>query len=182
MMKEAEVVAVSKSAGHSFSKPVQEVITLIAGAGVQGDAHQGAQVKHRSRVRRDPHAPNLRQVHLLHSELLVQLAAAGFSITPGQIGENITTINVPLLDLPRGTRLQLGARAVVEVTGLRNPCTQLDEFLPGLKSACLDRDDKGQPVYKAGIMSVVVRGGDVRASDRIRISLPPPPHEPLTRV
>jgi len=137
------VAAVSSSAAHTMSKPNQDSVRLLAGLGVEGDAHLGKTVRHRSRVRRDPAQPNLRQVHLIHAELLDELHAAGFELTPGQMGENITTRGVDLLGLPTGARLHLGEVAVVEVTGLRNPCSQLDDLLPGLMAATLDRDAKG---------------------------------------
>jgi MOSC domain-containing protein YiiM len=139
-------------------------------------------VKHRSQVRRDPNQPNLRQVHLIHAELHDELAEAGLVVGPGQMGENITTRGVPLLALPTGTRLRLGDRAVVEVTGLRNPCSQLDTLQRGLKAAVLERGADGTLVRKAGIMGVVVIGGDVRPEDSVVIELPPPPHRPLEPV
>jgi MOSC domain-containing protein YiiM len=176
------VTAVSRSASHTMAKPAQAAIRLVAGLGVEGDAHQGATVKHRSRVKRDPSQPNLRQVHLLHTELHDELRAAGFALTPGQIGENVTTRGVDLLGLPRGTRLHLGASAVVEVTGLRNPCAQLDGIQPGLMAATLGRDEHGELVRKAGIMGVVVAGGEVRPGDPIRVELPPAPHRRLEPV
>jgi MOSC domain-containing protein YiiM len=142
----------------------------------------GVTVKHRSRVARDPTQPNLRQVHLIHAELLDELHAGGFTVKPGDMGENITTRGVDLLELPTGTRLHLGADAVVEVTGLRNPCAQLDRLQPGLMAAVLDRDAQGQVIRKAGIMGVVLSGGDLRPADRIRVELPPEPRRPLAPV
>lgn len=176
------VVAVSRSATHSFSKPNEAVIRLIAGLGVDGDAHAGATVKHRSRVARDPHQPNLRQVHLLHDELFAELRAAGFDVHPGEMGENVTTRGLDLLALPTGTRLRLGATAVVEVTGLRNPCAQLDGLAPGLMAATLDRDSQGDLVRKAGVMATVVTGGPVRPGDPIRVELPTGHRQPLSPV
>jgi MOSC domain-containing protein YiiM len=176
------ITAVSRSATHTFSKPNQDSIRLLAGLGVEGDAHVGETVKHRSRVARDPSQPNLRQVHLLHAELEDELNAAGFDVSAGQMGENVTTRGVDLLALPTGTRLHLGPTAVVEVTGLRNPCTQLDTFRPGLMAATLDRDEHGNLIRKAGIMAIVLTGGQVRPDDPIRVELPPPPHRPLDRV
>ena len=154
----------------------------MPGLGVEGDAHQGATVKHRSRVARDPTQPNLRQVHLIHAELHEELRAAGFTVSAGQMGENVTTRGVDLLGLPAGARLHLGDAAVVEVTGLRNPCAQLDRIQPGLMAATLDRDEHGNLVRKAGIMGVVVAGGEVRPGDPIRVELPPQPHRPLAPV
>jgi len=139
-------------------------------------------VKHRSRVRRDPTQPNLRQVHLVHRELFDELRAKGFHVAPGDIGENVTTADIDLLALPRGTRLHLGANAVVELTGLRNPCVQLDQFQPGLLAATLDRDDQGNLIRKAGIMSIVIAGGEVRSGDTIAVELPPAPHHRLEPV
>jgi len=166
-MGSGRVVAVHRSGSHSFSKHAEDSITLVAGLGVAGDAHAGATVKHRSRVRRDPNQPNLRQVHLLHAELFEELMAAGFALWPGDLGENVTTRGVDLLALSAGARLRLGAQAVVQVTGLRNPCSQLDRFQPGLMAAVLERRPDGTLVRKAGVMAVVVQGGDVAAGDPI---------------
>lgn len=176
------VVAVSRSGTHTMRKPNVERITLLEGLGVEGDAHLGVTVKHRSRVARDPSQPNLRQVHLVHAELLDELAPAGFDLEPGQIGENVTTRGVDLLGLPRGARLHLGANAVVEITGLRNPCAQLDGVQPGLMKATLDRDADGNLVRKAGVMGIVISGGDITAGDTIRVELPAEPHVRLEMV
>ncbi|WP_165960619.1 MOSC domain-containing protein [Actinocrispum wychmicini] len=176
------VTAVSRSNEYTFSKPNEASITLVAGLGVEGDAHQGATVKHRSRMARDPSQPNLRQVHLVHQELHDELRDKGFAVGPGDIGENVTTSGIDLLALPAGTRLHLGALAVVEVTGLRNPCLQLDGFQRGLQKAVLDRDAAGRLVRKAGIMSIVVAGGEVRPGDPITVVVPPEPHTPLEPV
>ena len=178
----AVVVAVSRSPRHTFSKPPDAWIRLLAGLGVDGDAHMGETVKHRSRVARGPTQPNLRQVHLIHAELHDELKRAGFSVAAGDMGENITTQGIDLLGLPTGTRLRLGENAVVEITGLRNPCVQLDRFQPGLMAAVLDKDEGGDLVRKAGIMSIVLKGGDVRPGDTIRIVLPPAPHRRLVPV
>lgn len=177
-----EVIAVSLSPTHSFGKRGVGEIRLLAGLGVEGDAHAGETVRHRSRVAADPTQPNLRQVHLIHSELHGELRAAGFDVGPGQMGENITTHGVDLLALPTGTLLRLGGEAVVRLTGLRNPCTQLDTFRPGLMAAVLGRDEAGRLVRKAGVMGVILVGGVVRPGDPISVELPPPPHEPLDRV
>jgi MOSC domain-containing protein YiiM len=176
------VTAVARSATHTLSKPNAASIRLLAGLGVESDAHLGETVKHRSRVARDPSQPNLRQVHLIHSELFEELHAAGFEIAAGQMGENVTTSGLDLLALPVGTRLHLGDAAVVEVTGLRNPCAQLDRIYPGLMKATLDRDTEGHLIRKAGIMSVVLVGGEVRPGDPIEVELPPLPHQPLIPV
>jgi MOSC domain-containing protein YiiM len=176
------VVAVSLRAGHHFSKTPSLGIRLLTGLGVTGDAHMGATVKHRSRVRKDPTQPNLRQVHLIHAELFDELRTKGFAVKPGELGENVTTSGIDLLALPAGTRLQLGESAVVEITGLRNPCDQIDHFQPGLMAATLDRDADGNLVRKAGIMSVVIRDGDVRPGDAIGVELPSAPHRRLQPV
>jgi len=179
---EASVVAVARSEGHTFRKPTADVIRLLEGLGVEGDAHLGRTVKHRSRVSRDPEQPNLRQVHLVMAERHDELGAAGFEVGPGEMGENVTTRGVDLFALPVGTRLALGAVAVVEVTGLRNPCRQLDAFRPGLMAACLGRDAEGKPLGRVGVMAVVIDGGEVRPGDAIRVELPEPPHRPLSHV
>lgn len=176
------VVAVNRSPSHTMSKPNTGSIRLIAGLGVEGDAHAGETVKHRSRVARDPTQPNLRQVHLIHAELHDELRAAGFDVVPGQMGENVTTRGVDLLGLPTGARLHLGAETVVEVTGLRNPCLQLEELQSGLMAATLDRDADGGLIRKAGVMGVVLAGGEVRPGDTIRVELPDGPHRPLQPV
>ena len=176
------VIAVCRSATHDFSKPVEDAIELVEGLGVRGDSHFGAKVQHLVRVREDPTKPNVRQVHLMHSELFEELRAAGFSLAPGAIGENITTRGIDLLGLPDGTRLHIGKEAVVLVTGVRNPCKQLDNFQAGLMSAMLGRDADGNITRKSGIMSVVLKGGEVRPGDAIRAELPPEPHRPLGRV
>jgi MOSC domain-containing protein YiiM len=176
------VTAVGRSATHTFSKPGCERIRLLAGLGVEGDAHLGETVKHRSRVAKDPSQPNLRQVHLIHAELHDELRHRGFCVAAGDVGENVTTRGVDLLGLPVGARLWLGAAAVVEVTGLRNPCRQLDGFQSGLMRAVLDRDADGNLIRKAGIMGIVLIGGEVRPGDVVRVELPPPPHRPLQSV
>lgn len=177
----ASVISVSLDRRHRFSKERAERITLITGEGVEGDAHRGVTVKHRSRVRFDPSQPNFRQVHLIHAELFAELATKGFAVAPGDIGENITTEGIDLLALPTGARLSIGG-AVIEVTGLRNPCIQLDRFQEGLMQAVLDRAADGRLIRKAGIMGVVVEGGQVRIGDRIDVELPAAPHRPLEKV
>ncbi|MEW9532766.1 MOSC domain-containing protein [Microbispora sp. NPDC049125] len=178
----AVVVAVSRSGGHTFSKPNAHAIRLLAGLGVEDDAHMGVTVKHRSRVARDPSQPNLRQVHLIHEELHDELRAQGFAVRAGDMGENVTTRGVDLLGLPTGTLLRIGASAVVEVTGLRNPCAQLDRFQDGLMKAVLDRDEHGGLVRKAGVMGVVLAGGEVRPGDPIEVELPAGPPRRLEVV
>jgi MOSC domain-containing protein YiiM len=178
----ALVTAVSRSARHTFSKPTLLTIRLVAGLGVEGDAHLGETVKHRSRVRKNPLAANLRQVHLVHEELFAELRERGFDVAAGAIGENVTTRGLDLLALPTGARLRLGADAVVEVTGLRNPCSQLDDFQPGLMAATLGRDAAGRLVRKAGVMAIVLAGGDVRPGDAIAVEMPPGEPRPLEPV
>ena len=180
---DALVVAVSLSPAHTFSKPNQGSMRLLAGLGVEGDAHAGETVKHRSRVARDPSTPNIRQVHLIPAELHEELAKAGFPpISPGAMGENVTTRGLDLVALPLGTRLRLGGEAVVELTGLRNPCAQLDGLHPGLMKAVLGRDAEGSLVRKAGVMAIVVSGGVVRPGDGIAVELPAGSPQPLEPV
>lgn len=175
-------MAVSVSATHAFSKTNLDQIQLLEGLGVEGDAHCGATVKHRSRVARDPSQPNLRQVHLMHTELHEELSALGFQVHPGDLGENITTRDLDLLDLPVGTVLRIGAEAVVELTGLRNPCSQIEDFQSGLLANVVGRDADGNVVRKAGVMGVVRAGGVIRPGDGITAELPAPPHHRLERV
>ncbi|MFF5445652.1 MOSC domain-containing protein [Streptomyces sp. NPDC012888] len=181
-MDTAVVTAVSSNSEYSFTKPNRESITLLAGLGVEGDVHAGVTVKHRSRVAQDPTQPNLRQVHLIHRELFDQVAREGFEVSPGQLGENVTTEGIDLLGLPRGAVLRLGAEAEVEVTGLRNPCVQIDRFQDGLLKQLVGRDEEGRVIRKGGIMGVVRRGGVIRPGDPITVTLPAGPHEPLDRV
>jgi MOSC domain-containing protein YiiM len=176
------VTSVSRSGQHTFTKPVVPTIRLVPGLGVEGDAHLGEKVKHRSRVRKNPDDPNLRQVHLIHEELFAELRRGGFDLDPGAIGENVTTRGIDLLGLPTGTRLRLGPDAVVEITGLRNPCGQLDAFRPGLMQAVLGRDAGGRLVRKSGVMAIVISGGDVKAGDAITVELPAGERRPLLPV
>ncbi|RDI57761.1 MOSC domain-containing protein [Microvirga subterranea] len=178
----AIVTAVSSSASHSFGKRNQLSIRLLAGLGVAGDAHAGETVKHRSRVAKDPTQPNLRQVHLIHGELHDELNAAGFNVGAGEMGENITTRGIDLLGLPEGARLHIGDAATIEVTGLRNPCVQIDRFRKGMMKAVLGRDAQGNLVRKSGVMGIVLAGGDVSPGDAIRVELPDGPHRPLACV
>ncbi len=182
MQPAASVFSVHASSGHGLSKASHRSITLIEAWGVSGDAHAGTTVQHRSRVRRDPTQPNLRQLHLIHHELLVELAGQGFPLLPGAMGENIMTQGLDLLSLARGTRLVLGEDAIVELTGLRNPCSQLDGLQSGLMAATLDRDAAGRLVRKAGVMAVVLGGGEVRPGDVIHVQPPTGQSEPLEPV
>lgn len=176
------ITHVSRSASHTMAKANQVEVVLLAGLGIDKDAHAGVTVQHRSRVARDPSKANLRQVHLIHSELFEELRQKGFSVAPGQMGENITTTGLDILGLPTGTRLRLGQDAVVEITGLRNPCMQLEGIQRGLMAAVLDRDPSGGLVRKAGVMGIVLNGGTVRPGDAITVELPPEPHQPLIPV
>ncbi|MFE1591091.1 MOSC domain-containing protein [Nocardia sp. NPDC058705] len=176
------VIAVNSNGEYSFTKPTRPSIRLLTGLGVEGDIHAGTTVKHRSRVAQDPTQPNLRQVHLLHEELFTEVADHGFEVFPGDLGENVTTSGIDLLALPAGALLRIGARAVVEVTGLRNPCAQIDNFRPGLLKRLVHHDETGTLVRKAGIMGVVTAGGEVRPGDSIVVELPPEPWKALDRV
>ena len=177
-----QVAAVSRDEQYGFSKTTREAVTLLAGLGVEGDVHAGETIRHQFRMTYEPDLPNLRQVHLMHEELFEELALKGYRVSAGQLGENITTRGVDLLGLPTGALLHLGDRAVLEVTGLRNPCAQLDKIRPGLLKATLDKDAEGNLIRKAGIMGVVVTGGLVRKGDPIVVELPPEPHRPLEPV
>ncbi|CAG6392456.1 MOSC domain-containing protein [Streptomyces cocklensis] len=181
-MSHATITAVSSDTDHRFSKPNRTTVRLLAGLGVEGDAHLGVTVQHLSRVAQDPTQPNLRQVHLIHSELFDELREAGYAVAPGDLGENVTTRGIDLLALPTGTRLRLGADAVVEITGLRNPCLQIDRFRTGLLKQVVGRDAAGDVVRKAGVMAVVLSGGTLRPGDPITAELPALPHRPLERV
>jgi MOSC domain-containing protein YiiM len=176
------VVAVSSNGGYSFSKPNRDSVRLLTGLGVEGDVHAGTTVKHRSRIAKDPTQPNLRQVHLVHEELFAEVGEQGFEVAPGELGENITTRGVDLLALPVGTLLHIGDDVVLTVTGLRNPCLQIDGFQDGLLKQVVGRDDSGNVVRKAGIMSVVTEGGEVRPGDTIKVELPGGPHQALRPV
>ena len=182
MPMRGRVLAVARDGGHAFSKRRAPEIRIRAGLGVKGDAHQGVTVQHRSRVAVDPSQPNLRQVHLIHAELLAELRAKGFEVAASDLGENITTEGLDLLGLPRDSLLRIGADVVLCVTGLRNPCAQIERFRPGLLAAVLDRGPGGEVIRKAGIMTVVQSGGTVRPGDQIELALPPLPHLPLERV
>ncbi|KKD03711.1 MOSC domain-containing protein [Streptomyces sp. WM6386] len=176
------VAAVSSNGTYSFTKPNRDGITLLAGLGVEGDVHAGETVKHRFRMEKDASRPNLRQVHLIHEELFEEVRQAGFEVGAGELGENVTTRGIDLLGLPVGARLHLGAQAVVEVTGLRNPCAQIDNFQKGLMKQVVGRDESGAVRFKSGIMSVVLEGGVVRPGDAIKVELPDGPHVPLEIV
>lgn len=181
-MKKPTVISLSKSQSHTFSKFNCNKITLLKGLGVEGDAHMGKQVKHRSRVAKDPNQPNLRQVHLLHAELFDELKEKGFQLSNGQIGENITTKGIALLDLPQNTLLSIGPTAKILITGLRNPCKQIDSIQEGLMNAVIEKDDEGNLIRKAGIMGIVLESGEVTLGDEISIELPVKPHMKLERV
>lgn len=182
LLMSARVVAVHYKGIHAFSKDSQPRISIIAGIGIEGDAHAGITVKHRSRVARDPSQPNLRQVHLIHGELLDELRRQGLSILPGQMGENITTLGLPILDLSAGTVLRIGSAAAIRITGLRNPCSQIEAFMPGLLAAVLDRAADGSLIRKAGVMGVVLESGDVKPGDGISVLSVPAVYVPLQPV
>ncbi|MCU1407787.1 MAG: hypothetical protein JWQ43_4090 [Glaciihabitans sp.] len=178
----ATVVSVGRDSRHRFSKPPTDTITLVEGYGVEGDAHAGATVQHRYLRRKDPTLPNLTQVHLMASELFEELEGRGFTVTAGQLGENITTRGIDLINLPLHSRLHLGSSATVLVTGLRSPCHLINKFQDGLMKACLGRDEDGLLVRKAGIMGIVLAGGDITAGDGVRVELPVGPRLPLPVV
>jgi MOSC domain-containing protein YiiM len=169
------VVSVSRSPVHGFSKEIAGEIRLLVGLGVEGDAHAGRTTQHLYRLRKDPAAPNLCQVHLLQAELFAELAEQGLAVAPGEMGENVTTAGVGLLELPVGARLALGAVAVVEITGLREPCSQMNRLRPGLMKACISRSASGEVIRKAGVMGIVAAGGVVRVGDAIGVELPARP-------
>lgn len=178
-----EVVAVSRATHHGFAKQTQPSICLLAGEGVQGDAHRGATVQHLYQLRRDPTKPNLCQVHLFAAEKLEDLAAKGFALAPGEIGENVLTRGVDLVHLPRQTQVRLGAEAVIEISGLRTPCSQIDRYHAGLQALLWEPGNStGKRERRAGVMAVVLRGGIVLSGDTLRIDLPPEPHLPLGPV
>jgi len=183
MTRRGTIVAVARDATHRFARPPREVVRLVAGLGVEGDAHAGTTVQHRSRMVTTPDAPNLRQVHLIHGELLDELAGLGFDVAPGALGENLTTRGIDLLALRRGTRLRIGPDAVIEVTGLRNPCRQIDDNIaPGAMAATLARAADGSLVRKAGVMAIVLDGGEIRPGDPVMVEwmpLDPAPLEPV---
>ena len=181
-MKNGTVIGVFRKEDYSFSKDAQTEITLVKGKGVEGDAHFGELVKHRSRVLRNPDQPNLRQVHLLPIELFEELEKTGYSVNPGELGENITTRGIDLIELPVRTLLKIGEDVSLKVTGLRDPCYQIDNFQKGLLSKVVYSDDEGNLILKAGIMTIVLEGGQIKPKDKIVIQLPPKPFEKLEIV
>ena len=181
-MINASVVAVSSNPAHTFSKLNRESLELVTGLGVKGDAHNGKTVQHLFRIRQNPDQINLRQVRLIHAELLEAVAADGFNVAPGELGENITTRGIDLLSLPVGTKLQIGEAALIEITGLRNPCYQIDDFQRGLLKEMVEKNEQGQVVRKAGVMGIVLLGGLVRPNDPIKVIFPALPHQRLQVV
>lgn len=222
------VLAVSSSSEHTFSKSNQAVITLIVGHGVQGDCHAGKTVQHRSRLKIQPPPPNLRQVHLIQSEIFEEVRqnelrddvsrrhdptkVASFlssffshdsnpgagssepsssgssshpSLLPGQLGENVTTQGIDLLGLSEGTVLRFvddgddteekkqdvaTSVAGIRITGLRNPCPQIEKFRDGLQDRFIVRDEQRKIVgRKAGVMGVVENGGEVKPGMKILV-------------
>lgn len=178
-MSAPAVIAVASDSGHNFSKPLRPVINLIAGFGVEGDAHAGKTVQHLWDKKKTPYAPNLRQVHLVHEEIFAQLAEDGFTVTPGDIGENIVTRGIDLLNLPLATQLEFQSGAVVELTGLRDPCSKLNKVQDGLIHKFVYKSEEGKRAVKSGVMSIVLTGGEIRPHDSITVKLPEGPHEPL---
>ena len=178
----SKVLSVSRSSIHCFSKEIVQSIVLVQGEGVEGDAHKGKTVKHRSRVKADPTQPNLRQVHLIHNELICELQSQGFKVKPASMGENITTVGIKLLDLPTGTILKIGKDTEIEITGLRNPCAQLDNYQMGLTAAVLEKGFEGEVIRKAGVMGIIIKSGEVFAHDKIKITLPNKPYKLLVKV
>jgi len=178
----ATIIGLARDSEHRFSKQPHERVTLIAGIGVEGDAHAGRLVQHRYDQRKNPNQLNLKQVHLIHAELFGELAEKGFQVSPGQLGENVTTKGIDLLGLSRGTRLRLGDEAVIEITGLRNPCKYIDGLAKGLMAAMLDKAPDGSLIRKCGVMAIVITGGEVRGGDAIRLESLPMVHEPLEPI
>jgi MOSC domain-containing protein YiiM len=176
------VTSVSSDDAHRFSKPQRKRIRLLVGLGVEGDSHAGTTVQHLSRLKTRGDEPNLRQVHVIAEELFEELASQGYEISPGDLGENVTTRGIDLLSLPRGTRLRLGPDAVIELTGLRNPCVQIDRFRSGLLKQVVSRDEEGHIVRRAGVMSVVLEGGEITPSDAVEVELPAGEHVALDYV
>jgi len=181
-MKNGKVHSLSISPQHTFSKALTQQVEVIKGIGLKGDAHAGIKVKHRSRVAKDPNQPNLRQVHLIHLELLKALAKKGYKVNPGDLGENITTVGIPLLDLPKDTILNIGTTVAIQITGLRNPCHQIDKFQKGLLKEVVGKNDTGDIIRMAGIMAIVLEGGTITINDEILVKLPAEPHQKLERV
>lgn len=179
MSQTPTIISLSRDSEHNFSKPPVEHLTLLAGLGIEGDAHLGRTVQHRYDKWKNPEAPNLRQVHLMHAELFDELAEKGFTVGPGQLGENITTRGIDLLGLSRGTRLRLGSEALIEITGLRSPCIQINAFAEGLMAATLDKAPDGSLIRKSGVMAVVITSGDVRVGDGIELASVPMQFEAL---
>ena len=145
---------------------------------MEGDAHAGPFVRHRHLARRHPKMPNLRQVHLIPSELFQALRADGYELRPGDLGENILTAGLDLEALPLGTILKLGAEAAIELTGLRTPCVLIDRFKPGLKRRMLV-EEYGRPRFRCGVMAVVRSSGRISTGDAIAVRLPSEPLKSL---
>jgi len=178
----AYVLGVSRDSAHNFSKPPVTSIRVIEGLGVEGDAHAGRTIQHLGRMRSDPTLPNLRQVHLIHAELHDELRALGYDVNPGELGENVTTRGLDLLGLPQHTRLHIGPDAILEVTGLRSPCQQINTYTPGLLKEVIQTHEDGSIIRKTGIMTVVVTTGGIHPGDPIAVHLPDGPHLPLEVV
>lgn len=178
----ATVISVSRSSGHSFRKACEESINLIEGFGVEGDVHAGKKIKHTFLAKEDPDRKNIRQIHLIAAELFTELKGKGFNVDPGQLGENITTEGIDLLSLPTGTLLHIGNGAVIELTALRQPCIQIDEFQQGLLKEVVYKDSGGNIIRKVGVMGVILVSGAVSPNDEIIVETPDKPHHKLDYV
>ncbi|MEI7624224.1 MAG: MOSC domain-containing protein [Actinomycetes bacterium] len=176
------VTSLHSDSGHNFSKPSIAEAVFLAGVGIEGDAHSGPTTQHLSRQKKDASRPNLRQVHLVASELHEELRADGFDVPFGAFGENLTTSGLDLGELPVGSTLRLGDDVIIALTGFRDPCSQIDKFQEGLRAAVSFKPETGPQLFRNGVMSVVVRGGTVRVGDTIKVALPAEPHQPMQKV
>jgi len=178
---DGRVVGLARDGRNGFSKSAMDTICLIQGQGVEGDAHSGPFVRHRYLARRQPRLPNLRQVHLIPSELFEALRNAGYDLHPGDLGDNIATAGLDLETLPMGALLDLGSEACIELTGLRTPCVLIDRFRTGLKRQMVCSEPVA-PRFRCGVMSIVRTGGRLAVGDPIRVRLPPKPWTDLPAV
>jgi len=165
------VLSVSMSSSHGFSKRPTDYIYLLSGCGVQGDVHCSGAAS----------SNNKRQVHLIASELLTELArkdskGRAYIISPGALGENITTKGIDLVGLNEGTRLHFGDgddHAIVRITGLRNPKKRLDEWPKGLLDRCAMKNKKGEITgRKIGVMGIVEEDGFVQPGHMVYVEKP----------
>jgi MOSC domain-containing protein YiiM len=180
MVLRGTVVAVASKEKHEFSKRTRHAITLVEDHGVEGDVHAGRVIQHRYLAKKMPVMPNNRQVHLIASELFTELGLSGFNVSPGELGENITTAGLDLTNLPLGTRLRLGSSAVVEITGLRTPCSLIDRFQKGLKRAMIMKHE--QPRFRCGVLGVAKATGKIAPGDPIIVELPSFSLQPLPEL